>query len=346
MLTLEMAIDDALFRIRREYERTKGKIYLSFSGGKDSTVVANLIKMADLPTKIPFVFANTRIELDATVRFVKEFDYENVVTVFPRKPFGQILKDHGKPVMSKMKSDYFNTYQRYIDDPMDKMRGRVLITGEAEAGGVKFNKRAHAALPLPKFHLLHPDLEYPIANMCCQYMKKYPFQDFANDNEMNGTFTGVRAAEEGVRRKTYTSCVTVKMKKGKEYIMSHPIIDWTDEIMDEFIEKYNIKLSDAYTIYGANRTGCIGCPFAKDLPKMLKILYDHEPLKYKASLKWLGDVYMDQDVELPWDDDYMAKLAERREINKVRRKEMYDKYKHTFNPNVRKRIPKELIDSE
>ena len=37
---LEMHISDALMRIRRDYERTDGQIYLSFSGGKDSTVLA------------------------------------------------------------------------------------------------------------------------------------------------------------------------------------------------------------------------------------------------------------------------------------------------------------------
>jgi 3'-phosphoadenosine 5'-phosphosulfate sulfotransferase (PAPS reductase)/FAD synthetase len=58
---LELAIEDAIFRIRREYERTEGKIYLSFSGGKDSTVLAHLIMMADLPTQIPlYIFSSDK----------------------------------------------------------------------------------------------------------------------------------------------------------------------------------------------------------------------------------------------------------------------------------------------
>ena len=32
-MDLELAVEDALFRIKRDYERTGGKIYLSFSGG-------------------------------------------------------------------------------------------------------------------------------------------------------------------------------------------------------------------------------------------------------------------------------------------------------------------------
>ena len=52
-IELELAISDALFRIKRDYERTNGNIYLSFSGGKDSTVLAHLIMMCDLEKNIP-----------------------------------------------------------------------------------------------------------------------------------------------------------------------------------------------------------------------------------------------------------------------------------------------------
>lgn len=84
---LELAVEDALFRIKREYERTNGKIYLSFSGGKDSTVLANLIMMADLPTKIPFVYSDTGLEFDAIRSFVKMFPYDNIVILKPDLPF-------------------------------------------------------------------------------------------------------------------------------------------------------------------------------------------------------------------------------------------------------------------
>ena len=84
---LEMHISDALMRIRRDYERTDGQIYLSFSGGKDSTVLAELIKMADLPTNIAFVYSDTGIEFDAIKNFVKYYDYPNLVFSKPRKPY-------------------------------------------------------------------------------------------------------------------------------------------------------------------------------------------------------------------------------------------------------------------
>ena len=121
-MPLEMAIEDALFRIKRDYERTEGKIYLSFSGGKDSTVLAHLIMMAELPTEIPFLFANTGIELDATLRFVKNFPYGNVVISKPRKPFAQVLTAYGEPGLRKLKSEALSTNQNHNDEPLKTAR--------------------------------------------------------------------------------------------------------------------------------------------------------------------------------------------------------------------------------
>lgn len=327
-----MAVDDALFRIRREYERTEGKIYLAFSGGKDSTVLAELIKMAKLPIKIPFLHANTRIELDVTHKFVKEYPYENVVIVTPRKPFGQIIKEYGKPAISKMKSEMLNTYQNNIDsdNPLEKVRADILISGEMiKAGRVRTGIRSKNALADKHFHFLHPDLGYKVANKCCTYMKKLPFKDFEKEHGMKGAFSGVRTAEGGARVDAYKSCVMVKKKpNGKEFILSMPIIDWSNEIIEEFIKVYNVQLSEAYTKYGCERTGCVGCPLAKveNIEKELEMVYKYEPNRYKAALKWLGDVYIDEGVQLPFDDDYMQRYKERSKRNEKLKEEMLNKF--------------------
>ena len=62
-------------RILDLYNKTCGACYLSFSGGKDSTVVLALIKLCEedgyIPKNaIPAVFCNTRLELDAIEDFV------------------------------------------------------------------------------------------------------------------------------------------------------------------------------------------------------------------------------------------------------------------------------------
>lgn len=50
--------------------------YISFSGGKDSTVIHHLVDMALPGNKIPRVFSNTGIEYNAIVEFVRERERE------------------------------------------------------------------------------------------------------------------------------------------------------------------------------------------------------------------------------------------------------------------------------
>ena len=73
---LDKRITDAMHRIEELYYETDGKCYVSFSGGKDSTVLLALVKMCEdiltIPKdSIPAVFSNTGVELGVTVDFVK-----------------------------------------------------------------------------------------------------------------------------------------------------------------------------------------------------------------------------------------------------------------------------------
>lgn len=325
---LEVAVDNAIERIRRHYNETDGNIFLGFSGGKDSTVLAHLIMMADLPTNIPFVFVNTGIEMDATLKFVKEFEYDNIVMVKPRKPFAQILKEYGKPAISKLKSEALSTYQKDVENPLKTARGRQMITGIRERGGELIpGSRNSYKLANKHMHFIHPDTEIKFANKCCQYMKKYPFKDFAKENNMSGAYSGVRVAEGGTRAMAYKTCTVVKMNGDKKYITSMPIYDWTNEIVEEFIEYFNIKLSDAYEVYGCKRTGCCACPYSSNLKEELEMLYVYEPLKYKAIMKWMKDVYIYQLVECSWDDEYMNEFNSMKPIIEKRRQEMMCRFR-------------------
>lgn len=325
---LQALVDTAIDRIKKAYNKTDGKIYLGFSGGKDSTVLAHLIMMADLPTDIPFLFADTGIELEAIKEFVNNFHYGNIIKLKPRKPFAQILKDYGKPCISKVKSESLSTYQKHIDDPFSTARARQMITGIRERKGELLSESTcKTKLANKHMHFLHPDTEFKIANKCCQYLKKYPFSDFAKNNDMNGFFSGVRIAEGGARAIQYKSCTLITNKNNKEFVQSMPIYDWSDEDVDNFIKKYNIEISRAYTEYGCTRTGCSACPFSKNIQQDLKVLWDYEPLKYKAMMKWLKDVYIYQGVKCEWDDEYMEELNRMQPIIEQRRQEMMDKFR-------------------
>lgn len=327
-LALELAVEDALFRIRRDYERTGGQIYLSFSGGKDSTVLAHLIMMADLPTPIPFVFSDTGIEMGATTRFVQTFPYENIQYVKPKKPFAQILKQYGKPALAKLKSEALSTYQKNDRNPYSTARAFQMVTGHRIKDWKLVGGRNSYTLAQKDLHFLHEDTEIKFANKCCHYLKKEPFARFEKEHQMKGSFSGTRVDEGGARSMAIKSCVTIKKKRGQAFIASTPIFDWTDEILNQFIRQYGIELSEAYTVYGLTRTGCMGCPFSKNLTHELKALYDYEPNRYKAAMHWMKDVYLYQGVKCDFDPTYMQDYHRMQPIIEKRRLSMIQKFKN------------------
>lgn len=330
MEILKEKVNEAVERIRHAYEMTEGKIYLSFSGGRDSTTVAELVKMANLPTYIPFVFIDTKVEFNAILDFVHNYDYPNMVFLEPRMEFDDIIKNFGIPVISKNRAEYLGTYDRNIDNPdlLELQRVKTLITGERIQNKKGTGEKSCYALAEKHFHFLHPDrvAEYKIDNKCCTYLKTHSLYEFKVFNQPKGCITGMRVAEGGARKNTLKNYYMVTKKNGKEEIKVSPIYDWSDELQQQFLDYYNVKISRAYTEYGLTRTGCVGCPFAKNCGKELETAYLFEPEKYKEILSRFKLVYIDQGILLEFDKEYMEEFNERNEINKIRRQEMLDKY--------------------
>lgn len=335
----ELLVADAEWRIKELYERTNGKCIISFSGGKDSTVIADIyLKMRERGEigYIPLVFADTQIEYQAVDEFVDWFskNRQEVVRLKPTKTFGRVLREYGKPVISKMKSGCIATYQRAIkrgDDPLNYKCASEMISGYKTTKELEIlDERSHFRLANKHFQFLHPDHETKIDQKCCYYMKKQPFERYYIENNIEGFITGMRADEGGIRAVMYKSCTAHKKVRDKTLIHKMPLFDWSGEDVDAYIEENDVKISKAYTKYGLKRTGCIGCPFAQDLENSLRALWNYEPKKYKAILHWLGDVYRDLEIQLPWDEEYMREFWKRQPVVKQRRYEMLKKYR----PNI------------
>lgn len=331
-----LIIEDAKWRIKELYQRTNGKCVISFSGGKDSTVVAELYLQMREENEIgyiPIVYADTQVEYNAINEFIEWFSKhrQEVIKLKPSKPFGQVLKEYGKPAMSKVKSDFLSTYQNTLakgNDPLKVKRTSELVTGFRTNKNYEITTEpTRQRLANKHFHFLHPEHESKIGSKCCYYMKKQPFEKYYIENDIDGYITGMRSAEGGIRSEMYKSCTAQKVIKGKTLIHKMPLFDWSDKDVDSYIEEYNVEISKAYTEYGLDRTGCIGCPFAKDIHKNLKVLHDYEPNKYKAVKMWLGDVYRDLEIKLPFDDEYMETYWKHLPVLEQRRYEMLKKYR-------------------
>lgn len=310
-MSLEQKVTEACHRIEDLWHETGGHCYVSFSGGKDSTVLLALIKLCEdvytLPIGgIPAVFSNTGIELTVTynfVKWVKDNYYSNVQIIRPSVSFDWVLKTKGKPLKSKLKSEYIGRYQR---GTRSKCVMQNLVLGVTNSGKQTWKIR----LGDKDMHMLNDAFPIKASGACCHYLKKEPFSRYLEENGIRGFATGMRAGEGGARElnmsvrenKGLSRICTTVSKKG--IIKKSPLIDWTDEDLEEFIDKYNVPLSDAYTKYGFRRTGCMSCPFSLQLDHDLEYLYHHEPNRYKASMHWLKDVYIAQDVRLSFDESY------------------------------------------
>ena len=89
--------------------------YLSFSGGKDSTIVHYLLDQALPNNQIPRVYIDTGIEYLAIRQFVLEMakNDKRIVIIKPTKPIKQTLESVGYPFKSKQHSHNIALYQSH-----------------------------------------------------------------------------------------------------------------------------------------------------------------------------------------------------------------------------------------
>lgn len=94
-------------------------VYVSFSGGKDSAVLLDIVRK-DFPN-IPAVFVDTGLEYPEIRDFVRGF--ENVVWLKPKMNFKQVIEKYGYPFISKEVSncvDGARKYLKYLDNVKSK----------------------------------------------------------------------------------------------------------------------------------------------------------------------------------------------------------------------------------
>ena len=87
-------------------------VYVSFSGGKDSTVLLDIVRK--MYPDIKAVFVDTGLEFPEIREFVKTFD--NVEWLRPKKNFVQVIKEYGYPFISKEVSESVQGARKYLTE--------------------------------------------------------------------------------------------------------------------------------------------------------------------------------------------------------------------------------------
>jgi len=266
----EFLLFDRIFKIQsiiRQYGEEN--FYISFSGGKDSTVLSELIDIAIPKNKIPRVYADTGIELNMVRDFVKEKQIQDnrVIIIKPSVPIKPMLEKEGYPFKSKFHSRAALEYQTGKKD-------NVLCTQYRTRTSVWYSRNCPKKL-LYQFENNWHDVK--ISDKCCDRLKKQPLDMYKKKSGRSIAIIGIMPAEGGRREKA--KCTVFNNDKLKAF---QPLVPVTKEWENWFIDKYNIKICDIYKEpYNFTRTGCKGCPFALHLQEELDTLEKFFPAERK-----------------------------------------------------------------
>lgn len=250
--------------IMRQYGEEN--FYLSFSGGKDSTVLSELLDMALPGNKIPRVYVNTGIEYKLILDFVKEKaeNDERFTIITPKVPIKQMLEREGYPFKSKEHSEYLDIFQR---NGITKTYDRYLNPDKS---------RESFGCPKSLKYQFNSDFKLRVSDKCCYRMKEEPLHKWQKANNKPYAIIGIMRDEGG--RRNRATCLAFS---GKNLSAFQPLTVVTKEWEDWFIKEYNVELSVLYTTYGFSRSGCKGCPFAINLQEQLDTLDMFFPVERK-----------------------------------------------------------------
>lgn len=275
---LERKINITITRIIEWYQRFNGQVYVSFSGGKDSTVLLDLARR--IYPDIEAVFIDTGLEYPEIREFVKTFD--NVTTLRPKMNFKEVIEKYGYPVISKDVS-------RRVSDV--RKNGKKSYAYKMFQG--EYTKKDGSISELYNIkrwkYLLNA--KFKISNKCCDVMKKKPAHDFDKKTGKKAIL-GTMADESKQRQVTWLQqgCNSFDSKRP----MGKPMSFWTEQDVLHYLKDFNILYASVYgnivaktkivsteeleqlamenvsvdlMTTGVQRTGCMFCMFGAHLDK-------------------------------------------------------------------------------
>lgn len=254
-------------------------VYVSFSGGKDSTVLLDIVHNVCGYKRVPAVFVDVPTQYPELKQFALEFCEKNGIELEILKPkmsFFEVCKTHGFPLISKEVSDCVSLAKRGYKSGIDKLNGvdKNGNISDFRKGFIKFK------------YLI--DANFFISDECCWINKKEPVKKYETKTNRK-PFLATMASESVFRRTGWmqTGCNAFNSKRP----ISSPMSFWTEQDVLLYIKENNISICSVYgdisyvdddgmeydnpvfnesmqlKTTGCDRTGCVLCGFGCHLEK-------------------------------------------------------------------------------
>ena len=306
-LPLEAKIVMTQLRIRQWCDYWDDQVYVSFSGGKDSTVLKHIVDNMTGIGDIPAVFVNTGLEYPEIQKFVKDIKAgkypcfnSNVEIIRPEMRFDEVIKKHGYPIISKDIASCIYGARRGSRTRLERLNGTLT---KKDGSPSMFNCSKW------KFVM---DSDFEVGSDCCKVMKKKPTAKYEKETGRK-PIIGMLAEESIKRRDAWmkTGCNAFNVTRPQ----SNPIAFWTEQDILHYIKKFNVPYASVYgeiqvkksedmekgqinmidylgcyepedtlETTGCDRTGCIFCGFGCHLdrnPNRFQMLKQTHPRQYE-----------------------------------------------------------------
>ncbi|KKL93255.1 hypothetical protein LCGC14_1876530 [marine sediment metagenome] len=245
------------------------RIYLAFSGGRDSAVLAHLIQrvehiLREPRPRVAYMFEDTTLEDPSTYEYIRWWEDtfgRYVARTLPFKKPMAVIREHGYPLYSKRIAYMLQSNRR------SKACGDYL-------------RRIHLG------HLLDTDIR--ISRECCFYLKHGPGEQWAKDRGQTAVLLGMRATDSRDRRRNWIArgCY-YPVKKGADRVW--PLSFWTEADVAAYHREVGLPWARLYDM-GFTRNGCRICGFGCHLanPNKFQLLATHYPTFWEKAMTRFG----------------------------------------------------------
>lgn len=279
-----MSLEDKIRYTQRrieEWVKEYGEdgVYVSFSGGKDSTVLLDITRK--MYPNIKAMYVDTGLEYPEIRQFVRTFD--NVDILRPKKSFVDVIKEYGYPIISKEVSEKVANARKHLEN------GKYVRHYQQLMGTLKDTNGKKSPYCCDKWKFLL-DAPFKISNKCCYIMKKDPAHKYSKEYG-RVPIIATMAEESRLRTQQYlkSGCNGFENK----IPTSTPMAFWTEQDVLQYIYTHKIKYAPVYgelvqengkyCFTGCQRTGCMFCGYGCHLekePNRFQKLKETHPKQY------------------------------------------------------------------